>query len=49
MQSTSEKPLVGEERYVTTLITATKETRGHRVYVGIRYPYSHEGVWDSPR
>ena len=28
MQSSSEQPLVGEERYVTTLITAAKETRG---------------------
>ena len=27
MQSSSEQPLVGEERYVTTLITAAKETR----------------------
>ena len=27
MQSTSEQPLVGQERYVTTLITAAKETR----------------------
>ena len=27
MQSSSEQPLVGEERYVTTLITAPKETR----------------------
>ena len=26
MQSSSEQPLVGEERYVTTLITAAKET-----------------------
>ena len=26
MQSPSEQPLVGEERYVTTLITAAKET-----------------------
>ena len=26
MQSPSEQPLVGEERYVTTLITAVKET-----------------------
>ena len=25
MQSSSEQPLVGEERYVTTLITAAKE------------------------
>ena len=28
MQSSSEQPLVGEERYVTTLITAAKETIG---------------------
>ena len=28
MQSSSEQPLVGEERYVTTRITAAKETRG---------------------
>ena len=28
MQSSSEQPLVGEERYVTTLITAAKETPG---------------------
>ena len=27
MQSSSEQPLVGEERYVTTLTTAAKETR----------------------
>ena len=26
MQSSSEQPLVGEERYVTTQITAAKET-----------------------
>ena len=26
MQSLSEQPLVGEERYVTTLITVAKET-----------------------
>ena len=29
MRSSSEQPLVGEERYVTTLITAAKETRSH--------------------
>ena len=29
MQSSSEQPLVGEERYVTTLITAAKETWRH--------------------
>ena len=27
MQSSSEQPLVGEKRYVTTRITAAKETR----------------------
>ena len=26
MQSSSEQPLVGEERYVTTLVTTAKET-----------------------
>ena len=31
MQSSSEQPLVGEERYVTTRITAAKETRANRV------------------
>ena len=29
MQSSSEQPLVGEESYVTTLITAAKETTSH--------------------
>ena len=29
MQTSSEQPLVGEERYVTTRITAAKETRFH--------------------
>ena len=29
MQSSSEQPLVGEERYVTTRITAAKETRDY--------------------
>ena len=28
MQSSREQPLVGEERYVTALITAAKETFG---------------------
>ena len=27
MQSSSEQPLVGDARYVTTLITAARETR----------------------
>ena len=31
MQSSSEQPLVGEERYVTTLITASKETTARSV------------------
>ena len=30
MQSSREQPLVGEERYVTTRITAAKETRERR-------------------
>ena len=30
MQSSSEQPLVGEERYVTTRITAAKETNPDR-------------------
>ena len=30
MQSSSEQPLVGEERYVTTRITAAKETRASK-------------------
>ena len=30
MQSSSEQPLVGEERYVTTRLTAAKETRENR-------------------
>ena len=30
MQSSSEQPLVGEERYVTTRITAAKETTKNR-------------------
>ena len=29
MQSSSEQPLVGEERYVTTRITAAKETKAN--------------------
>ena len=34
MQSSSEQPLVGEERYVTTRITAAKETTGREVRIG---------------
>ena len=36
MQRSSEQPLVGEERYVTTLITAAKETN-----VAITFAFSH--------
>ena len=32
MQSWNEQPLVGEERYVTTLITAAKETTINQDY-----------------
>ena len=39
MQSSSEQPLVGEERYVTTLITAAKETM-HNVAVSYHYRIS---------
>ena len=31
MQSSSEQPLVGEERYVTTPITAAKETKDPQI------------------
>ena len=33
MQSSSEQPLVGEERYVTTRITAAKETKAKAAYL----------------
>ena len=38
MQSSSEQPLVGEERYVTTLITAAKETNA--LVVCVKSPHS---------
>ena len=38
MQRSSEQPLVGEERYVTTLITAAKETI---LSTALREPYSY--------
>ena len=38
MQSSSEQPLVGEERYVTTRITAAKET----MFVWAPYAYTNE-------
>ena len=37
MQRSSEQPLVGEERYVTTLITAAKETRAHMDHLAILF------------
>ena len=48
MQSSSEQPLVGEERYVTTLITAAKETSTKPAvhidtYINFRTPLSHIG------
>ena len=48
MQSSSEQPLVGEERYVTTLITAAKETNTKPAvhvdaYISFRTPLSHIG------
>ena len=42
MQRSSEQPLVGEERYVTTLITAAKETTGKSDYFSLYYrPENH--------
>ena len=35
MQSSSEQPLVGQERYVTTLITAAKETNPYIEYCSL--------------
>ena len=48
MQSSSEQPLVEEERYVTTLITAAKETSTKPAvridtYINFRTPLSHIG------
>ena len=46
MQSSSEQPLVGEERYVTTRITAAKETKSDRaptlVYVRLEVGFFFE-------
>ena len=41
MQSSSEQPLVGEERYVTTRITAAKETKspGVKILCVLYLPY----------
>ena len=41
MQSSSEQPLVGEERYVTTRITAAKETIANLVLEQIFSNDSH--------
>ena len=40
MQSSSEQPLVGEERYVTTRITAAKETNTCPVRSQYLLPFS---------
>ena len=37
MQSSSEQPLVREERYVTTLITAAKETRWMKALNSLKF------------
>ena len=37
MQSSSEQPLVGEERYVTTRITAAKETTWEKAIINNAY------------
>ena len=39
MPSSSEQPLVGEKRYVTTLITAAKETIGLHVILGMAWHF----------
>ena len=41
MQSSSEQPLVGEERYVTTRITAAKET----MRPGARFSKVPKTIW----
>ena len=41
MQRSSEQPLVGEERYVTTLITAAKETIGDKALAQLAIRESH--------
>ena len=44
MQSSSEQPLVGDERYVTTLITAAKETiDAHARAIAITWTF--QPVW----
>ena len=47
MQRSSEQPLVGEERYVTTLITAAKETRNPlaKIFFGRRPQIATRPVW----
>ena len=44
MQSSSEQPLVGDERYVTTLITAAKETIDAHARV-IAITWTFQPVW----
>ena len=54
MQSSSEQPLVGEERYVTTLITDAKETKCLKLFTHSLHHYKCRlviklriGVWDN--
>ena len=42
MQSSGEQPLVGEERYVTTLITAAKETTVPQAILRPGPPFNHQ-------
>ena len=48
MQSSGEQPLVGEERYVTTLITAAKETTVPQAILRPGPPFNHQSP-DSVR
>ena len=47
MQRSSEQPLVGEERYVTTLITVAKETTLGLLSIMPNRPVRDK--WDYPR
>ena len=42
MQSSSEQPLVGEERYVTTLITAAKNLLEYLLLKSFSSPHTRE-------
>ena len=47
MQRSSEQPLVGEERYVTTLITAAKETTDCRAFSNLKTVTSYRSYSHS--